>query len=741
MRFVIAFWAAVVLAVSTVPLAVGYRSAWALPVLAFAALAPFALVALGRRLKVPTWAIAAAGSSLALTAGVMLLEQVADEAAGWRSAPALAFLAPLIDSVPRLLTAPRPAPPDPAHLVPSALLAWLTALVIALIVVGRRRAGASVLVGAAVLHLAGGLLTAGRGDPMGLAALTTVVVLLLGWVWLPGRGTRAPAPEVKSTADSAQRSRPEGQAGVGRRAWVVPTVVALVASTFAFAAVAVPTARSFEPRTLVPPPVLPVAATNPIPQVALWSAHADESLFTVQSATDDALPRRFTLVALPDFDGAAWTVDARLRAVGVVEDPDLPGSVWQRPVDYVVQPEALRGVWLPSVGRAESVEGADALMDIDTGVLVLPDGLSSATVRVTTTAQAASPTALTRAATPSAAVAGRYLELPRLPQSLRTEAEEVTAGLDSRWAQANAIEDFVRGERLLDHGAPSGSSYGRVQEFLYLDAEDGGQVGTSEQFAAAFAMLARAAGLPTRLVVGFDIGPDVDLGTGEPLTVQGGHARVWAEVYFARVGWVAFDPSPDVVTEVERPDDPVGSQGDEPEPTPEASEPPSAADAGQDANEEESDAVVVAVVLTLLAVLAAAVVVTLLISGVLRLRRRLAWRGSGDTGAWALVLESARLSGRPAPPELPAPQAALTCPEPVRGEAVLVAERAERAAYAPRATGATEAAGAPEAAGATDAGDGLRSWILARRVEKQWRRLAPWWRRALWFLWPLDRSR
>lgn len=753
MRVAVALWSALVLSVSTLPLAGGYRSPWALPVLALAPLVPVGLVALGRRLAVPTWVIATAGTSLALVPAMLVLDTADPVQTGWRSSPAFTALGPLIDAVPRLLTAPRPAPPGAAYLVPAVLVVYLTALVVALVVVGRRRAGAAPLIGAVVLHTAGALLTAGQADRQGIAVLLTALVLLLGWAWLPAtqtataRTTRAAqSPDRDAPARSEAGAREVGaqpttapQVAARRGLPVVPTITVAVVATFAFAAVIVPTERSFEPRALVPPPALPAAANNPIPDLTVWTARADQALFTVQSGDGGPLPRRFRLAALPDFDGAAWRIDARLRAVGVVDEPDLPPGLRQRELTYVVQPEDLRGVWLPSVGRAATVS-SDALMDVHTGALVLPGGLDAQTVSVV--AQVDEPTTvdLARAAVPPAADAARYLELPRVPQELRAEALEIVEGIDSRWDQAEALSEAVRGERLLDHRAPSGSSYGRIQEFLFAEADDGGQVGSTEQFAAAFAVLGRAAGLPTRMVVGFDLGADADLDGGGPLSVRGGHARAWAEVYFSRVGWVPFDPSPDVVTEVDRPDEvpEAGSEEPAPTPTPTPEQTPTSTEAPQEEAQEASGALLV----TLAAVLLAVLVLAVLVGAVLATRRRLRWRRAGAPGAWALILRAMDVAGRPAPPDKAAPQVAGALDPPAREAAALVAAHAERSVFAPAEPpvhGAAEPAQPHPAGTSSDAGDAPGTadhWALAAQVERHLRRQAPWWRRLGWWIWP-----
>lgn len=752
MRAAVALWSALVLATATVALAAGYQSAWALPVLALLAVLPVGLVGLGRALALPSWAIATAGVTLGVLPALMIADGVDPAQGGWRSAPAFSLLAPLIDAVPRLLTAPRPAPPDPAHLVPVALVVYLTALVVALLTVGRRTSTTPPLVGAVVLHTAGALLTAGRGDPYGLAVLLTALVLVLGWAWLPG--PKLPGPRLGGAAagQEAPGREADGRTSRPRRLPVLSTAVVAVVATFAGAAVLVGTDRSFEPRTLVPPPALPVAATNPVPDLAAWTARPDQPLFSVAPLGSDQLPPRLMLAALPDFDGAAWRIEARLRGLGVVEEPDLPAGEHRTEASYLVQPEGLEGVWLPATGQVESVD-ADVLVDVHTGMVVLPDGLGADPITVRTQWEQAQPSALTRAGVPPVSTAGRYLHLPRVPGQLRQEALDTVEGLESRWDQALALQEAVRGERLLDHQAPSGSSYGRIQEFLFLDSEEGGQVGSTEQFAAAFAVLARAAGLPTRLVVGFDLTEHVQGGGTEPVMVHGADARAWAEVYFARVGWVAFDPSPDVSTEVERPED--TQESEEADPTPAPSSEPDEGQAGEDqpATQPEQAATTwlgAAAVITVVVVLVIALLAVLVTAGS-AVRARLRWRRRGALGAWALIQRSLRVAGRRPPAQHSAPDVAAALGEPVRRAATMVAEQAEYAAFAPPEAGAggsttglmlapgeTQAGldGPPgnDGAGYTEAQTG--PWVLATEVERYLRRQAPWWRRLGWWIWP-----
>jgi len=718
-------WAALVLLTALPPLAAGYAAAWALPVLAACVVLPFGLAALGAAVRVPRWSVATAGVAVGAVVALTFADRV-DPVSGalpaWRSSPGLTLLGPLVDAVPRLLTAPRPAPADPSLLVPAALLVWLVALAVAVAVTRSPRAGVAPLLGAVVLHAAGALLTAGRGDALGTAAVATALAVLLGWVLLPA-GRPRPAPT--TGAATARRTR----SSRSRRGVLLPAVAAAVVATFALCAVVVPTARSFEPRTLVPPPQLPADAANPVPQAAVWAQRPTEEMMTVTAVAGD-LPERLALAVLPDYTGVAWTLDAELRPVGVVATPDTPPATATRTATYAVTPHGYGEAWLPAAGAVTAVEGAQALLDLDSGTLVLPAGWAGAdpadpsTVTITSAINAASPEAIGRASVPEAAEMERYLALPRVHPGLAELAQAVTAGVSNRWEQVSRLADAVRtdqqrvgatgAERVLDHGARSGSSSARLVQFLAADPSDGGQVGTSEQFAAAFAVLARTVGIPTRLVVGFQL-PD-DEGTGS-VVVHGDDARVWAEVYLSRIGWVAVDPSPDAATSTDLPTPEAGGEnGDDPEPDPGIEEDREVVEPQQEAATGSPVPAAFAWALLALAVLG---VVGL---GVARAARAARWRAAGHPGAWAHVEDAMRLAGRPPAPGRTATALAASLPDDVASAAVALAERAEASAFAPP--------------GAASDGDAPSAWASGRSVAAGLRRQAPRVRRLLWWVSP-----
>jgi len=69
------------------------------------------------------------------------------------------------------------------------------------------------------------------------------------------------------------------------------------------------------------------------------------------------------------------------------------------------------------------------------------------------------------------------------------------------------------------------------------------KTGYCQQFATAFAVLARMLGYPARVSVGFLPG-ETSIERPNHYVVRGNDAHAWPEVYFNEVGWVAFEPTP-----------------------------------------------------------------------------------------------------------------------------------------------------------------------------------------------------
>ena len=145
----------------------------------------------------------------------------------------------------------------------------------------------------------------------------------------------------------------------------------------------------------------------------------------------------------------------------------------------------------------------------------------------------------------------RYLLLPdRLPDAVTALAAEVEGGASTPFTRLDLLRDALAG-RNTNADARPGHSLVRLARFLGAPGDPQATgIGTSEQAAAVFALVARRLGVPARLVVGYHV---EQVARGEPIVVHASDIRVQAEALFAGVGWVRFDPRPE--NEVPLPED------------------------------------------------------------------------------------------------------------------------------------------------------------------------------------------
>ncbi len=131
---------------------------------------------------------------------------------------------------------------------------------------------------------------------------------------------------------------------------------------------------------------------------------------------------------------------------------------------------------------------------------------------------------------------------PRAEAAVRSLLAELTSPGDTPIEVARAIQDYLRGpdftysEDLAGDTADGLSPEEPLVRFLETKR------GYCVQFASAMIMLSRAAGIPARMAVGFLPGiPD-----GDERTVRVNDAHAWPELYFPRLGWTRFEPTPGV---------------------------------------------------------------------------------------------------------------------------------------------------------------------------------------------------
>ncbi len=134
-------------------------------------------------------------------------------------------------------------------------------------------------------------------------------------------------------------------------------------------------------------------------------------------------------------------------------------------------------------------------------------------------------------------IASLYLQLPPgLPGRVHALAHELTEGKSSSFDKASALEAFLRTYPYnLDLPAPPADR--DVVEYFLFDLRQG----YCDYYATSMVVMARAIGLPARLVVGYASGTyDQEL---QRYVVTAADAHSWVEIFFPKYGWVEFEPT------------------------------------------------------------------------------------------------------------------------------------------------------------------------------------------------------
>jgi transglutaminase-like putative cysteine protease len=270
--------------------------------------------------------------------------------------------------------------------------------------------------------------------------------------------------------------------------------------------------------------------------------------FSETVVNPERLPElRWRGVAFDSFDGRSWSLaDLARKPVRRTRD----GS-------FVVGPPPRRGapflvyeVFLEPLGTAAvfglprivSIQGPFNGLDVNT-----TDGLSLATppssrLRYVAVSQ---PERLRedRLRRPAGAddypreIREAYLQLPEISPRVRALARDLTAGTATPYEAAHRVGEYLAGNLNYTLDLRRGSDLDPVEDFLFSR-----KAGNCEYFAASMAVLLRVAGVPARVVNGFQRGEWNEV--GQFFAVRQRDAHSWVEAYFPEAGWVTFDPTP-----------------------------------------------------------------------------------------------------------------------------------------------------------------------------------------------------
>ncbi|GAA4906013.1 transglutaminaseTgpA domain-containing protein [Streptomonospora salina] len=291
-----------------------------------------------------------------------------------------------------------------------------------------------------------------------------------------------------------------------------------------------------------------VTTTHPLVSLRRdLSSTSDRPVLTYR--TDADTPDYLRMYSLDAFDGQNWTM-SRLRAEGDgdLDDEMLPSPPGRTTIDSerttteVTLADRFETDFLPMPypPRELSASGewyadADTLMVFTTG-----SPTRGGDYEVTSLDNEPDPEALAADAPPGSDLDERYLDVPgSVGERTADLAASITSGADTAYDQAVALQEwFTERDRFTYDLTPPSVPDGEdpLSYFLFDN-----RVGYCEQFAGAMALLARQAGIPARVAIGYTSGTATGDGTWE---VTESDAHAWPELYFEDAGWLRFEPTP-----------------------------------------------------------------------------------------------------------------------------------------------------------------------------------------------------
>jgi transglutaminase-like putative cysteine protease len=381
-----------------------------------------------------------------------------------------------------------------------------------------------------------------------LAAVRGVAFAVIALVWLAWRAPQSSNVTLGSGSGLLRRKL----IGVG-----VIGLVAIVGGSLLGAASAPSASQRFVLRDNIQPPFDPLIYASPLSGFRVYTKNTSTApLFTI---TGLAKGERIRIATMDSYDGQVWNVtspSADSQASGTF---GLVGArLGTASLEQVNDPQTLQvtigkynDVWIPTSGYANSIHFAaqapastDLRYNTQTGILIDTETLHAGQKYTIDVDRQSDPKDSALETVPVATISQTPItQQPDLVQSKATEfAGKATTPID----KLRAIEAAFKKEGALSHGQigngelPSRAGHGADRMRLLLSQTP--MVGDQEQYASAFALMARSLGYPARVVMGFS---PKTVTAGQPVAVTSKDVSAWVEVAFRGVGWVTFDPTPD----------------------------------------------------------------------------------------------------------------------------------------------------------------------------------------------------
>jgi transglutaminase-like putative cysteine protease len=330
--------------------------------------------------------------------------------------------------------------------------------------------------------------------------------------------------------------------GLRPRQLVAPTAVAVVFGLVAFLLIPVPATAGLRSRLAggdhqnVQEPLTRTAQgstafSSTELDLSVRGALATDPLLSVP----DSSPELWQNSIFDTYTGSSWTRPSSSRAAGSGPTYEVGERSGMLRTDEVTRlgRTADGSIWSP--GRLVSFDAGSVRLAMTDGLGDVVAFGSGSTYTVTSEVPVTDPVRLDSVAGPDDPNP-RWRALPTsLPTRVEVLARQVTAGLGSRWAKAQAIELWLHAHATyrLDSPVPA-AGQDAVDQFLFVD-----KTGFCEQFASAEAVLLRTLGIPSRLITGLAYG--TPHGSQRVYKVSDLHA--WVQLWVPGTGWVTSDPT------------------------------------------------------------------------------------------------------------------------------------------------------------------------------------------------------
>jgi protein-glutamine gamma-glutamyltransferase len=256
-------------------------------------------------------------------------------------------------------------------------------------------------------------------------------------------------------------------------------------------------------------------------------------------------------VALPDFDGHAWSKPREQFVLGRFDNsflaPELANAnlksyvrVPPRPIHYRVLMEPIGTNVFFVAPKVRSVSGSYRMLASDYGGAIYNYDTERAISRYEADSDIGTPSAgqlRTAESILPSAISTTYLRLPEVDPRVPRLADEITHSAGNNYDKAAAIERYLRTRFGYTLDLPRTTPKDPIANFLFERKQ-----GHCEYFASSMAVMLRTIGIPSRVVTGFRSDEFNDLTSNYVVRAKDAHA--WVEAYFSGYGWQTFDPTP-----------------------------------------------------------------------------------------------------------------------------------------------------------------------------------------------------